>query len=406
MKLLFKIAWRNLWRVKNRTIITVSAIALSLVVAIVMRGMQLGSYDLMMKNAVENYSGYIQVHKNGYWNDKIIDNAFSDTDSLRQVILNIKDIKEIVPHINSNALAAYGLQSKGVAIAGIVPGIEDKRMSISSKIIKGNYLSDNDDGVLVTEKLAEYLMVDVDDTIVLRSNGYHGISADGIFPVRGIVKFPVPTMNNSFIFMDINTAQYFFSLDNMVTEYCININDYKKLDEILADIKSVLSDDYEVMPWYEIRPDLFQQIESDNISGVIFIGLLYLIIAFGVFGTVMMMTLERKKEFGVMVALGLKKTKLTGVLMIEIFFMGLLGLLIGFVIVAPINYYFHVNPIQLTGNLADAMISFGVEPLLPFAWKSGYFINQAIAVACILFIVSLYPLSTVLKLKIIQALRN
>ncbi|GAB4301150.1 MAG: ABC transporter permease [Marinilabiliales bacterium] len=371
-----------------------------------MRGMQLGSYDLMMKNAVENYSGYIQVHKNGYWNDKIIDNAFSDTDSLRQVILNIKDIKEIVPHINSNALAAYGLQSKGVAIAGIVPGIEDKRMSISSKIIKGNYLSDNDDGVLVTEKLAEYLMVDVDDTIVLRSNGYHGISADGIFPVRGIVKFPVPTMNNSFIFMDINTAQYFFSLDNMVTEYCININDYKKLDEILADIKSVLSDDYEVMPWYEIRPDLFQQIESDNISGVIFIGLLYLIIAFGVFGTVMMMTLERKKEFGVMVALGLKKTKLTGVLMIEIFFMGLLGLLIGFVIVAPINYYFHVNPIQLTGNLADAMISFGVEPLLPFAWKSGYFINQAIAVACILFIVSLYPLSTVLKLKIIQALRN
>lgn len=402
----FKIAWRNIWRVRNRTFITLFAIAISLVFAIVMRGMQLGSYDLMMKNAVENYSGYIQIHKNGYWNDKTIDNVFSDSDSLRKIIHQNKYINFIVPQINNNALAAYNIQSKGVLISGIIPDVEDKRMSLSSKIVKGKFLSDNDNGVIIAEKLAEFLKIDVGDTIVLRSNGYHGMSADGIFPVRGILKFPLPAMNSSFILMDIHTAQNFFSLDNRVTEYSINLTDRNKIKPVIADLRSKLSDDYEIMPWNKIRPDLFQEIESDNASGLIFIGLLYLIIAFGVFGTIMMMTLERKKEFGVMVAVGLKKAKLTLIVVIETFIIGFLGILAGIGMALPINYYFHVNPIQLTGSLAVAMESFGIEPIMPFALQADYFLNQAYAVTIILIIVLIYPLSTIMRLNTMKALRS
>jgi len=110
----FKIAWRNIWRVRNRTLITTSAIAVSVLLAIVMRGFNLGTYDLMMKNAVENFTGYIQVHKNGYWDDKTIDFSFKDSDSLRNIISETENIKTIIPQINYSSLAAYELQTKGV----------------------------------------------------------------------------------------------------------------------------------------------------------------------------------------------------------------------------------------------------------------------------------------------------
>jgi len=107
----FKIAWRNIWRVRNRTLITTSAIAVSVLLAIVMRGFNLGTYDLMMKNAVENFTGYIQVHKNGYWDDKTIDFSFKDSDSLRNIISETENIKTIIPQINYSSLAAYELQT-------------------------------------------------------------------------------------------------------------------------------------------------------------------------------------------------------------------------------------------------------------------------------------------------------
>ncbi|MFH2143919.1 MAG: FtsX-like permease family protein, partial [Bacteroidota bacterium] len=342
MRTYFKIAWRNIWRVRNRTFITTFAILIAVFLSVIMRGFQFGSYDLMMKNAVENYSGYIQIHKNGYWEDKVIDNVFNDTDSLRKAVSETENVSVIIPQVNYSSLAAYELQSKGVIITGIVPSIEEKRMKLSDKIIQGSYLTENDDGVLIAENLAKYLKIETGDTLVLRSNGYHGVSADGIFPVRGIIKLPAPDLNSVLIVMDLVKCQYFFDINGMVTEYCINIDDLDKIDETKKALQDRLPDKYEVMAWYEIRPELMQQIESDNASGVIFLGLLYLIIAFGVFGTIMMMTMERRKEFGVMVAIGMRKTSLAKVLVIETMIIGFMGIVLGLLCAIPVNFYYHI----------------------------------------------------------------
>lgn len=406
MRSYLRIAWRNIWRVRNRTFITTFAILIAVFLSIIMRGFQLGTYELMMKNAVENFTGYLQIHQNGYWEDKSIDNVFVDSDSLRKTITETENITSIIPIINYSSLAAYELQSKGVLITGIVPSIEKDRMNLADKIVEGEYLKDNEDGVLIAEKLAQFLKISVGDTIVLRSNGYHGASADGIFPVRGIVKLPAPDLNSSLIVIDLSNCQYFFDVTGMLTEYCINIKDKEKLLETKALLEEKLTDEYEVMTWYELRPELQQQIESDNASGIIFLGMLYLIIAFGVFGTIMMMTMERRKEFGVVVAIGMKKTKLATILVLETMIIGVMGILLGVLFALPVNYWYYTHPIELTGDLAMAMESFGTEPLMPFAWNTSYYINQSIAVIVILFFAIIYPLISVLRLKIMKALRS
>lgn len=406
MRSYIKIAWRNIWRVRNRTIITTFAILISVLLAIVMRGFQLGSYELMMKNAVGNFTGYIQVHQKGYWEDKTIDNVFPATDSLTSVLESIPNVSAVIPQVNYSSLAAYELQTKGVIISGIVPSVESKRMKLADRLVEGNYLRDTDDGVLLSEKLAEYLKIGVGDTLVMRSNGYHGASADGIFPVRGIIHMPSPDLNSSLVVMELANCQYFFDVEGMVTEYCINVENIQQLEETRSAIAEKLSDDYEIMTWNELRPELQQQIESDNASGLIFIGLLYLIIAFGVFGTIMMMTMERRKEFGVVVAIGMTKTKLVTILIIETLMIGILGIMLGILFSIPINYYYHTHPIELTGELAAAMESFGVEAKMPFSWQLGYYINQTLAVFFILLASVTYPLYTVFRLKIMKALRS
>lgn len=407
MKDILKLAWRNLWRNKRRTIITLSSVASALLFALIMRAMQLGSYDNMIKNVVEYYNGYIQIHKNGYWEDKSIENIFESNDSLKNKIKEYDNIKELVPRFESFALASAGDHTKGVAIIGVNPEKEDNMTNLSDKLVKGSYIEENKRGVLVAEDLAKYLKLKVNDTIVFIGQGYHGISAADKYPVNGIIHIASPDLNGRVIYMDLNTCREFYSAYGMLTSLVVRIDDKDEMYETIAHLKTILdTEKYEVMSWKEMLKELTQQIESDNAGGKIFLGILYLIIAFGVFGTIMMMTTERKREFSVMVAIGMQKTKLAFIVFIETIFIGIIGILTGSIISMPIIQYYVHNPIELEGEMAEAVINMGIEPIMPFAWEAGYFINQSIVVLIIMIIAIIYPLITILRLNVVKSIRQ
>ena len=117
----YLLAWRNIWRNKRRSFITMGSIMFAVVLACLMRSMQLGSYERMIVNAAEFYTGYIQVHKNGYWDDKTVDNVFPGGDALIPMIEKIKGVEVAVPRVESFALASYGTKTKGAMILGMVP---------------------------------------------------------------------------------------------------------------------------------------------------------------------------------------------------------------------------------------------------------------------------------------------
>ena len=401
------LAWRNIWRNKRRSFITIGSITFAVLLACIMRSMQLGSYERMIENAARFYTGYIQVHKNGFWDDKTIDNSFKYDNSLVSIIENTPGVEVAVPRVESFALAAFGTKTKGAMVLGIVPEKENKLTLVKDKLVEGSYLNDDDKSVMIGQGLAEYLKMGIGDTIVLISQGYHGANAAGIYPVKGIMKFPVPVQNNQTIYLPLKEAQWFYNVENQLTSISLVVDKAKNVDRIVADISGqVDTDALEVMGWHDLMPDLVQGIEIDNISGKVMLWILYAVIGFGMFGTFLMMTAERMYEFGVMMSVGMKRLIMQFTIFIEMAMMTSIGVLMGVGISLPILIYYYNNPIFFTGESAKAFESFGVEAAYFFSLQPSLFYYQAWAIFFMALILSLYPLMVIQKLKPVKAMRE
>lgn len=403
---IFKMAWRNLWRNKRRTLIAVSSIFFGVLLSAFMNSMQEGSYENMVDIAVKFYSGTMQIHKDGYWENQKINNAFETNEKIINALEENKHIDFYTPRLESFALASSEEITKGAMILGIDPVNEDKVTSVSAKLKEGVYLERGDDGVLMSSGLASFLKLELNDTLVLISQGYHGVSAAGKFPIRGIIKHPNPEFNKLLIYMDIKNCQEFYSADNLLSSYAIMVDDYDRMHLAQRRLKKAIGDDYEVMTWAEMQPVLVQQIESDRQSGAIFIYVLYLVIGFGILGTIMMMMSERKREIGVIIAIGMKKALVRRMLFIETLLIGFVGVILGVIAAFPLVYYFYLNPIPLTGKAADAMLGYGFEPVMKFSIQAVVFYKQAITIAILTLLISIYPIVNIYKLKVINALRG
>lgn len=402
-----RLAWRNIWRNKRRTIITMSSIAFAVFFASVMQSMQLGSYDRMIDNVVRFHTGYIQIHDSGYWENKTLDNTFQlDMDLIRKVE-EVSYITEAVPRLESFALASYGTQTRGVLIIGTNPESEDALTGLKAKVTQGDYFSINDKSVIVSEGLAKYLKLGVSDTIVLISQGYHGVNAAGKYNVKGIVKFPAPDLNSQLVYMPLPEAQWFYGAENLLTTLSMVVHDPDEVNPAMKEIMQHIDiTEYEVMDWEEMLPELVQAIEVDYISGQVMISILYVIIGFGIFGTFLMMTNERKYEFGILLAIGMRRFRLQRIIIMEMLLIAVVGTLSGVILSLPITTYFHFNPIELGGEYAEVMEQFGVEAILPFSIEPFIFTRQAIVIFIITVILATYPLWIIRRLQIVNAMRE
>jgi ABC-type lipoprotein release transport system permease subunit len=405
MKDYLKLAWRNLWRNKRRTLITTASIFFGVILSTIMSSMQEGSYAQYIKTIVNFYSGYIQVHRKGYWNDKVINNSL-EYSLVRQKMSDVKGIKATTPRLENYALASSEEITKGVMVIGIAPIEEDAITNLSKRIIKGNYLNRDDNGVVLGSALARYLKLDAGDTVVLLSQGYHGVGAAGKYPVRGIIKQPSPELDRTVVYMNLSGCQDLFSAPDRLTSVVIMVKNNDAVTGVKNELISSLGTDYEVMDWKEINSILLKQINSDRASGVIIKGVLYMIIAFGIFGTVMMMMAERKKEFGVIVAIGMQKYKLSYVLVLETILLGLTGVIAGIAASIPITWYFTLHPIPITGQAADTMLQMGFDPVMSFSMIPYIYYHQAITILIFTLIIGLYPVFNINRLKIIKALHG
>ena len=399
------IAWRNLWRNKRRTLITVASVFFGVLFSTVMTSMQEGSYSSMVDNVVKFYSGYIQVHSEDYWENKTINNTFEPTDSLIDKISQVKEVIHFTPRLESFALASSEEITKGVMVLGVDPVKESQVTGIEKWIEKGRYLNPGDKGILVGIDLAKYLQLDLNDTIVLLSQGYHGISAAGKYPIAGILNFPSPELNRQTLYMELSNCQDFYSAYDLLTSLVLMVKNQYDMPDAMKELRNEISSPFSVMSWNEMQPELVQMIEADRAGGVFMKALLYMIIGFGILGTIMMMISERRREMGVMVAIGMQRFKLGNIIFLETLFIGFLGVLVGFLGSIPIINYYYNNPIRLPADAAEIMIEMGIEPLLYFSWMPSVFYNQVITIFVITALIAIYPVYKSRTMKVNLALR-
>lgn len=407
--MILKIAWRNIWRNKKRTLITTLSISGALFLIILMRSMQFGFYDNIINTIVQSYSGYVQVHANGYWDKQSVNNSMEVDEKFINEINSINGIDNIAKRLQTFSLVSKGEKSKGVIITGIEIEKEQLITDWDKKIIEGSKSFDNADRIILSKGIAEYFDVTMGDTLVLFGQGYQGMMAAGKYVANGIIDLKNPKLNEMAIFMDIESAQDYISSENIATHLIIDKKEYYDEKKIAEDVRKAISSDYEVMTWKEILPELDQMITADNVGGLIMAFILYVIVCFGMFGTVLMMTEERMYEFGVLLSIGMDKIKLYLIILLETIMLSSIGVIIGVLTTRPISHYFNRNPINMESfgeGLGDAMGEFGFDPIMPFSINWDIPISHAAFIFGISLLISIYPAIRILSLNPVKAMKK
>ncbi|MDH3999491.1 MAG: ABC transporter permease [Desulfuromonadales bacterium] len=402
-----RLAWRNIWRQKRRTLITAGAIALAILLCLFMRSMQEGSYSNNLDNATRFYSGYLQLQHPEFSENNSIDKLLpSDGDFIAR-IKQIDGVTQAVPRIESMALGAVADKSKGVMVMGVSPQAEDDYSGLAARVKQGRYFDDDDEqAVLVGGQLATYFGLKPGDELTLFGQGYHGNTAAGIFTVVGVVNFPIKQLDSRIVYLPLKTAQQLYVCGEQVTSWVLHGDDVRKIAALERSAGIVMGAQVKVRNWADISPELAQQIALDRVSGQFLVFILYGVVGFGLLATIVMMTLERQREFAVMLATGMPRFKLQGLLMLESLLIALTGMGLGLLITLPILWWFYYHPIPLSGELAMMMVEMGWEPIIPFSLEPKLFVVHMLIILAILALCSLYPLVRIGRMPVMQSLRG
>lgn len=403
-----KLAWRNIWRNKRRTLITVSSIMFAVVCALFIESLERGAHNQMIDNMTNFHTGHIQIQDALYEDEPSLDNSFEYSNAFKERIMEIDErIYNVVPRIETFMLAAGEEQSRAAMVLGIDRDAEHRLNELQNRIVEGRIFDPGDGTVVVGEGLASRLNVAVGDSLILLGQGRFGMTASGIYEIGGLFRHPLREFNNQIVYLSIPDAQWLLSMEGMVSNILITPDLLKNNDQIAENLEAALGDEnLNIRIWQEMMPELIDALDFDRMSTRVFMGILYVVIGFGIFGTILMMTLERLREFGILLSVGMYRWKLSVVVFIETFIISLLGIISGFGLGLVVLGYFYFNPIQLSGEMIEMIEEMGFEPVLPMAIAPDIFMWQGSVIFAMSIIICMYPTVKIATMNILDASRS
>ena len=407
MNTILKIAWRNLWRNKRRTMIAISSLFFAAFFCLVMKSFLDGYTNYVVNTTVERQTGTFQVMSSEYWDDKTVDNFITADENTLKKWEAIPNVTRLTPRIETFAMAWNGVRTKPISLIGIDPTRESQFSKLNTRMQKGEFLSQDDKGIIIGSKYAEVMKLSVGDTLALVGQGYHGSSAAGLFVIKGIVKAFDLMLDAACAYTSLAAAQDFIDMPDGATYVSVVLNNANIIDNTIATFKQGTGgNNLAYHPWQELLENTAAGAASEKKANGVYFNILYVIVGFGLLSTIIMLTNERRKEFGMMTALGMKKRSLIVGLFIEMLFITALGLLAALLISIPIIMYFHYFPLRFGGNLGQSMEDMGFDSIMPFDLSTNLFISQIAIVAFIAVVITVYPWLKIKRMNIIDALRK
>jgi ABC-type lipoprotein release transport system permease subunit len=404
--LYIRLAWRNIWRNKRRSLLLIASVVIAVFIAVAYTSTQIGQDEYMIYASVGLFDGHIQVHGKNYWNTRSLDESMELSQQEIDSMQAVPHVEHIAPRLETVSLISHQEITKISPIIGIDPTLENEMTGLRARLIKGNYLTADSHGIMLAEGLARLLHVSTGDSVVIYGQGYHEMTAAAIVPVQGIVKYPIPDLNNTMAYISLHYARQLYSAPNRLTSLAFLLVNDKYINDVTSSLKKIAGPSKEVMTWKQLMPEIEQGINVNDAGTVLTLLILYVVIGFGIFGTVMMMTVERTREFGILISIGMKRWRLASVTFIESVVLSVIGSIIGIIIAIPPVYYFYYHPIHVTGSYAQAMLAYGFEPIIPLSIAPMVFLWQGLIIFFVGIVSSLYPLLVIRSLNPGRAIRE
>ncbi|MDO9528096.1 MAG: ABC transporter permease [Syntrophales bacterium] len=403
-----RLGWRNIWRNPRRTAVIMTAIIIGVWSMIFLGALMRGITDEMVRNGIATLTGHIQVHHKGYRDDPVIENSMTNPRDVETVLGKVLPAgSRWTSRVRVNAVVSNARHTAGVTFVGIDPSREAKVSFIGGAVAEGRYLKQDDKyGIVVGKALVDKFETKLGRKMLVMSQDTEREIASRSFRIVGIFRSEMEATEKQYVFVTRTAAQHMLKMKNEISEISVVLPDSKEVDAVADSLRRTLpSADYEIQTWRELLPLITAYLSIYD--GFIFIWFVVVFIAmgFGIVNTTLMAVFERMREFGLLKSLGMKPWWVIKEVLVESFFILMIGMIIG-------NIFSFLSVIALSGTGIDlSSLAAGSEFVgIPKIIYPALYVKDVIGANLVVFVlglvVSIYPAVKAARFTPIEALAH
>lgn len=388
MPLLVRLAWRNIWRNRRRTLITVSAMAFGLAFCMGMVAYLDGFMTDLFRVMVSESLGHVQIHQRDYPAQRVPYHAIGDGGALLQRLDALAGARQVAPRVHGAALLGAPTTSAGAMLAGVDPLREAALTRLDRKIVAGRPLANEPrNEIIVGHRLAKKLKIGVGAELVAVTQAVDGSLGNELFRVVGLFKSDNVAQDRGGAFVHLRDAQTLLGLTDQLHEIAITAVDTSAIDALAALARGQVADPgLLVRTWYQVNPQLAQMLQLGDASLFFLLVIIFGVSGIGVLNTMLMSVLERSKELGVVSALGLRPWQLVALVLCETLALSLVATAVGVPLGLGLDAYLVWHGLDLSAVMTDlSMMGSTFDPVM----HGEFHLDRVVAIVAGLFAITL-----------------
>ncbi len=427
--MIIKMAWRNLWRNQRRTTLTIAAISLGLAVLITMVSFMEGMMEMMMDQIARSSIGHIQLHQPEYLEKKSTNLFMEDGSRITSAVAEVDGVSAISARMLFSGSIRSSMSStvRVVKVIAVDPERERAFSALAEKVVAGGFVVPPPEslaedapvrvkgrkGILIGRKLAEQLKVELGSKVRVDCAGFQGATTAAAFYVTGILGTGTDAFDKGVAMVALKDMQEVTGSGDVIHEVTIMANDTQNLDVLAGAIQARLKEAgiaegaVVVQPWFDVMPEIKQMIDMSGAwSGVLYM-MMMIVLSAGILTTMYMVVFERKREFGVQLALGTRPGRLFGGVMLEALYIAGLSSVIGIAIGALSVAYISTKGIDLSGFMEGFEFAGAfIDNIYRGAVNAKVFVEPTMVVFVGTIVCALWPSLKVARMKAIDAIKQ
>ena len=408
---LWTMAWRNIWRRKRRTLITCFSVAFGILYAVLSTGFGDWGYTKLIDDSATMGYGHVTVEPHDYDDSPSLEKRISGSTEIRKKIMGTEGVSDAMERIVGQAMFASATKSIGGMFIAIDPAQETTEYNLFlKKMVEGEVFSGTDgQGIIIGTKIAEKLNLKLGKKIIYTITDVNGEIVSEIARVSGMFKTGVEEVDGAMAVLPIDRVRKTLGYkSDEATMVSVLISDQRKAEKMTRDLKRILGGGVAVLPFTETQEEVVSLVAIDKSFNYLFQVFLGMLVAAGILNTILMAVLERTREFGIMMAIGMSPYKLFKLVLTESFWIGVVGLIMGVIVSAPFYYYFSTTGLDLSSMMPEGYSAGGGVPMYT-VMKIRLFPESVVAIFVIVFLLTLlaglYPAYKAGKVPPVESIR-
>jgi putative ABC transport system permease protein len=404
--MILKIAWRNIWRNKVRSLVVIFANIIGVISIIFLLAMVYGITDSYIENAIQKETSHIQIHDKKYPEEKEIKYFIPESESFLKNIDSISSVKNSSIRSVINTMVSSGRVTKGIRVFGVHPDREKGVTGISGSMTEGVYLNDSSKKqIIISESLAEKLKIKLRSKLVITFQNIDNEIISNAFRVTGIFRSGNAMYDENTAFVNISAMNELLGKDDIGHEAIIYLDNVGHLDTTLTQLKAKFPD-LLVQSYKEISPELDLFASQISMVSIVYISIFMLALIFGIINTMLMAVLERVRELGMLMSIGMNKSKIFIMIVLETVILGMAGTPVGLFISYLMVEYYGRHGLNLFFYSEKSMEQFGMSSFVYLKLNTSDYFILAVAVFITSLLASIYPAYKAINLKPTEAIKK